>query len=78
MEVVGLDRAGEAEPGAPRADPLARCLLGPGVVLLGPSGDGVEVVLLLTGSELADAQHDRPSPAHDVTPADTGTKGASA
>jgi len=58
-ERVGVDLAGQAQTGRGRAVPLARSLLGPGVVLLGALGHGVEVVLLLTGSQLAQAQHGR-------------------
>src|ERR1700674_2493813 len=59
VEGVGVALPGEAEPLGATADPVAGGLFGAGVVLLGASGDGVEVVLLLTGSELAEAQHGR-------------------
>ena len=76
VEGVGVDDSGEAEPLGATADPLAGGLFGAGVVLLGASGDGVEVVLLLTGSKLAEAQHgwDLPVAAHRAA----RTPGASA
>ena len=48
-----------------------------GVVLLGAAGDGVQVVLVLPGSELADGQQRCHRPFDTLTPPG-GTSGASA
>src|SRR5690606_37499758 len=77
-QLVAGDVAGETEAlGAP-AEPAARRLAGADVVLLGATGDGVEVVVGPAGGELADAQHGTAPPPHEATRADRGHLGASA
>lgn len=53
----GVDLALEPQLSGGSADPLTRCLLGAGVVLLGAASDGVDVVLLLAVRQLPEAQH---------------------
>ena len=54
---LGVDLAGQPQPRGARAHPHPGRLLGAGVVLLQPSGDRVQVVLLLARGQLPQAQH---------------------
>ena len=70
MERLRVDLSFEPETPRGAPDPLPGSLLRSRVVLLRATSDGVEVVLLLTGSELAETQHPRDSHPHawDVPP----------
>jgi hypothetical protein len=77
VERLGIDLADQSEPRCRAPGPLARCLLRTGVVLLGAGGDRGQVVLLLAGCQLSQAQHWL-VPFSAITPATARTSGASA
>ena len=59
-EPLAIDHTGKTERLGTGTDPHAGCLLRTGVVLLGAARDRVDVIGVLTGSQLPDAQHDIP------------------
>src|SRR6266536_6716683 len=77
MQRVRVDFAGKAQARRALPRPFSRCFFGARVVLLGTGRDRPQVVLLLTGTQLAKTQH-RFNSLVSITPAAARTAGASA